>query len=436
MSIASVGAFPVAVTDSAVVISNLTLDNPDIIQYFKQLPEEERPRAAVRAFEIGVFCLQRTQLGHSMDFVRSEVERLMNSAATAISNVPAQLEQKLGGDTGALAPIRTAVNAAKEAIDGKAQEVTNLFNLHLDPTKPDATLGKALSTVKELINPENPLSVQQKIESAIASVSQKDGTLAAAVKTAVTEALTKLENAVENLRNALLKEKGKEEAKEKGPGKGGDFEDQLYPVLQRIAKPFGDLVVDVHNDHKAGDFVVSLDHNTIPGKEVKVAIDAKSGKEYLPNSERVLAESKKNWNAQAAMLVFAGSDFVPLEQVNPFGPLANGFVCVYDKEVEDATFLAAAYRISRLEAIREVQRELGVIEPAAIEEKIKQAATKLRELSTLKRDITGATTAVTNLWTFVDRIQRELFDLLDQARLALGSNTPLPDIPKEPTAAS
>jgi hypothetical protein len=236
----------------------------------------------------------------------------------------------------------------------------------------------------------------------------------------------RIEDKIDDVKNLLVGEEKVAAVKEATPIKGGDYEDLVYPALQLVAMPFGDTVEDVHNQNKAGDFVIHLGPDTVPGKQVKMVVDAKNTHLGLPECERVLTESKATWGASAALVVFAAPGRVPNEKLSPFGQLANGFVCVYDRENEDAVFLAAAYRLSRQQAIREVQRAAGVFEPEVVQQKIMQAAAKLKELSTLKRKITAVTTGVNELWQFTDRVQRELFDTLDEARVALGGKTPLP----------
>lgn len=85
----------VIVEDSQVRFEGLTVANPDVVQYFKQKPEAQRPEAAVRAIELGVFCLQRAELGQSLEFVRLEVERLIQASKGAVDNLPEVLRAKL-----------------------------------------------------------------------------------------------------------------------------------------------------------------------------------------------------------------------------------------------------------------------------------------------------------------------------------------------------
>src|SRR5207244_887067 len=67
----------------------------------------------------------------------------------------------------------------------------------------------------------------------------------------------------------------------------------------------GDKAEDVSNQNVPGDYLVTLDPDTIPGHVVRVAIDAKDKVMGLKACEDTLRESKGRWSTHGALLVFA-----------------------------------------------------------------------------------------------------------------------------------
>lgn len=49
----------------------------------------------------------------------------------------------------------------------------------------------------------------------------------------------------------------------------------MFTYIDRIAASFGDKAEDVSNQNVAGDYLVSLDAETVPGQSIRLAIDAK-----------------------------------------------------------------------------------------------------------------------------------------------------------------
>ncbi|OFV94891.1 MAG: hypothetical protein A3F68_01680 [Acidobacteria bacterium RIFCSPLOWO2_12_FULL_54_10] len=283
----------VSVTDSAVNISSLTLDSPDVIQYFKQLPEEDRHGAAIRAFEIGVFCLQRVQMGHGLDFVRLEVQKLIQSAENAISKVPKLVEEKLGGETGPLAPVRTAVTGAQNAIHQKLNEVGGLFSQHLDPANAETTLGRALTMLRDLTNPERSDSVQQRIGAAIATIAQTDGTLVTTIKREVENATSSLREAVNALTVAYAGKKGAEEALEETTVKGEKFEhEETLPIIRDWAQTIGAEFQHIGPQNQPGDFLINMKDTGMGPCALNLVVEARDQKDRFGRSR--IAEHMNN----------------------------------------------------------------------------------------------------------------------------------------------
>lgn len=402
----------VSIEGAKVSVNELVLVDEEAAKFLADMNEAERPEAVCRALKVGLILSRDSVTVAKADFVRAEFSKLKG-----------EIEQFWE-------------NEVRNKIDDSLSEF-------FDPQ--NGTLPKTLreylgddGKLSQLFNEENTAGVTFKLKDLLKN--ELTGENSSFIKSLdpsdenspIGRLAKRIESKVQDLRDAVVGEEAAEAVVETGPQKGRPFEELLLPRIEQISKVFGDTVQDVHNQNRAGDFVVDLEPETLPGHRIKMVIDAKDEKLGRPESERILEDSKKNWTAVSSMLVFASSDQPPSAAFSPFGRIAQGYVCVFDKETEDPSILEGGYRFLRLDAVRAYQRQLGVVEPASVGEKIEQAVVKLRELSTAKRRITAVRKSLDELWAFVGSIQADLRDTLTEAWEALGMKKPLPEIEEEP----
>jgi hypothetical protein len=265
----------VIVEDSQVRIDGISIHNPDVVLYFRNKREEDRAQAAVRALELGVFCLQRAEVGQSLEFVKLEVERLIQASSKAVEKLPEEIRSKLSGEDSPTAHITTTVQSVQSSVREKLNEVRALFDTHLDPSKGDATLGKALIALGAMLDPRREDSVQKRVEATIQSLSGSEGAISQAVKTTVESVVAPLRTAVETLSLAVAKESGTQEALASTTEKGFQFEDQLLPCLQSWAASVGAELEYSAPQNQPGDFVLTLGETSISGLPLKIVIEAR-----------------------------------------------------------------------------------------------------------------------------------------------------------------
>jgi hypothetical protein len=288
----------VILEDSRIRFEGLTVASPDVIQYFKQKPDEQRPEAAVRAIELGVFCLQRAELGQSLEFVRLEVERLIQASRNAVDGLPEVLRTKLTAPDGPTAQVSSTVQSVQTAIAGKLTEVQQLFEKHLDPRQTETTLGKALQELKHLLDPTRDDSVQKRVQNSVESIVATDGTLARAVKKAVEDATAPLQAAVTTLSLALERERGAQEVLAESPDKGYQFEEELLPLLRDWSVAVGADLEYTAPQNRPGDFVLTLRDTSLGPGPLRIVIEARdreSGWGRFRISEQMSA-SLSEWN--------------------------------------------------------------------------------------------------------------------------------------------
>ena len=121
----------IEITSDRLIIHNLQITGKDAPTYLLQVPESERNNAIIRALEVGIFCLERTQTAQDVEFVKRQIQSLLAEVKELVGSVPKTVEQELLGKIGTaegqvLAPIQTQVHFASRQITNKLDDVKNL----------------------------------------------------------------------------------------------------------------------------------------------------------------------------------------------------------------------------------------------------------------------------------------------------------------------
>lgn len=128
----------------------------------------------------------------------------------------------------------------------------------MDPDSRASTLGQALGSLKDLLDPARSDSIQGSLTEAIRHVTGEDGTLAACVKTTVTEAVQPLAEEVSRLGKQMAADGAVEEALAQTTKKGTPYEESIVGELQLWARTAGAGVSHVGGDNRPGDVIVEL----------------------------------------------------------------------------------------------------------------------------------------------------------------------------------
>jgi hypothetical protein len=398
----------VVVEDASVRIEQLVVTNPDVVQWFKQIEESQREPMAVRALELGVFCLQRAQLGSSVDYVRGEIDKLIAAVEKAISTVPEELKEKLSGDSGPLMDVK-----------GTLEEVRDLFTNNLDPDKQTTTLGNALIRLRDLLDPSRDDSVQKRVDSAVNSIAQVDGKLAEAVKKAVTDGTEGLRQAVDGLRNAVVGKKAEEEVVSRTPEKGFEFEEELKPILQRWASVAGaDSPDHVGPQNLPGDFVITLKDTglaTIPMRIVIEARDRETGWGRARIIEQ-MTSALKQWDGNCGVYVSKDQSGLARE-IGEWSELSceGGPIvaCVAEHLVTALRFLIVDAKL------REAAKVRKDFDSSTVTGQLARFRTALNHLKNIKTKVTGVRNLLPEIEQAADSMRDEINDALAQIESAL-----------------
>jgi len=200
--------------------------------FLRTVDEDEVASILTQAIEVGVFCLERARMTQDTEFIRRQVDQILNRVEAAVRKIPEETQKalvaKIGSSNGqVLAPIKEMIETASKVSTDRVKEVRTLLTQEIDPDKETTTLGKALRTLRNLLDPKRSDSVQNTLEEAVKTVTGRDGALARAVKEVVGEAIKPVATELDKLAKEVRGREAAEEALEQTTKKGPDYENEV-----------------------------------------------------------------------------------------------------------------------------------------------------------------------------------------------------------------
>jgi hypothetical protein len=252
----------ISLTDDAVIINNLALYAPHVMEYLDGVPEGDRVRALTSATEVGFFCLERASNATDLDFVRERCEAVIAEVTRIAEKIPGEIEAELlkrvgSNDGQVLAPVKEMVEQATKATGESLFEVRDLLNKELDPDRESSTMARALKKINLLLTEDHPGSVQATVGAAVSGIAAADGALADRVAVVVTQQLKPLNEEVHRLALEVRGEAAASEALAQTTAKGGTFEEQTVAEVEGWASPPGAEVEHTGPDNGKGDVRVT-----------------------------------------------------------------------------------------------------------------------------------------------------------------------------------
>ncbi|MBD2415643.1 hypothetical protein FACHB389_32815 [Nostoc calcicola FACHB-389] len=271
----------IEIRDDRIIINNLEIRLFEASDYLYQLPDYEHEAACIKAFEMGFFCLQRTQNISDTQFVKQQFNALLNELYEAVNEIPntisAQLANKIGtADGQLLAPLQGQINLTTAIMDAQIKAVSDFLNQEFNPSQETSVFGSAVQKIQNLLDENRTDSLQGVFSAAIANVTTKDGVLAAAVKAVVSESVKPLADEVEKLAQQVREKELIESVLEQTIARGMSYEEALVVELQPWAKLYGAEITHVGNDKQPGDIVLKFSANSIAATDLSIVIEARN----------------------------------------------------------------------------------------------------------------------------------------------------------------
>ena len=407
----------VEIMGSKIVVRDLTLDDQETAQILGEYQPDEQIGVLKQAIRLGLIVRRQASTVGNVDFVKLEFQNLKQEMEKYWKD---QVVKKIDETT------KTYFDASEGILPRKLAQYFG----------GDGEKGK----LGELFNEKNTESIPYQFRQMLKTELTGEGSaflkaLDPDDKNSPIGRLKKnLQDPIVSLRDKVVGKEAAKEVAETGTQKGAPYEDLVYRYVDQIGASFGDKVEDVSNQNVAGDYVSTLNPETVPGQSIRIAIDAKDKLMGMKACEDTLRDAKGRWDAQVALLVFAKEEQTPFSSPIGVRKLHEGYVCVFEKEDLDSRVLQTAYLMARIDAVRSVQRSVVQVDPALVQEKLEQAVQKLKDFVTLKRKITSTQNDLGSIREFVDTLHRECRENLEDAWHALGIKEPIPSLVEESQA--
>jgi len=406
----------VLVLDRTVRITDLEVPRKDVAEFLRTVEENEIELTLIQAIEVGVFCLERARMSQDTEFVRRQVDQLLNRVEAAVGQVPQEtlkvLVAKIGTDNGqVLAPIKEMIETASQVSTDRVKEVRTLLTQEIDPDKETTTLGKALRTLRDLLDPKRSDSVQNTLDQAVKTVTGKDGALARAVKEVVSEAIKPVAAELDSLAREVRGRDAAEEALEQTTKKGPDYENEVLDCLQQWAGLLGAEVHHVGTDNRPGDILIKMPANGVLGIPLLIVIETRDrqsavGRKVISDTLNKAMAERKGTAAVYLSKTAAGLAAEIGEWADGTADCGPFVACTHENLSIAIRWLVIQRRIA------EASQRTVAVDSNAILQQIQRIRTSLDRVKTMNRKVTDVRSSA-------NEIQAEAEGLRDEVRASL-----------------
>lgn len=218
-----------------------------------------------------------------------------------------------------------------------------------------------------------------------------------------------------------------EAARERGTQKGLEFEDHVLPVLELIHGPLGDEVIHVGKQYGAdntqtGDFVIKINPRETRGRDLRIAVETKTGRITNPKSTEELAGALSNREAAAAILVFDGVEDAQSVLVGRrYGQRsANTFAVVLDPDDGNELALEVACRYARALALASLDAG-SPLDGQRLLEQCERLGKVIDSAADIKRGANEARRGLERIDNSYETLRTDAFVVLDEIRTQLAA---------------
>jgi hypothetical protein len=372
-----------------------------VARYLAMFPAERRGEELIRAVTLGVHGLAATSMRATVDDMKHEVRRIIESAAAAAdSHLGVALEAGRVELAAHFDPdVRSSLTARTVA---ELEELHATTLARLDPDRSDSHTGKLMTSITDLLGPGGLLA--QRLEAAFDSTEAESG---------FGRLLDTFERRFQEMRDLVVGDQQREAESARGTAKGIEFEDEVEALLRREARALSGCVVErtghvggtLGSHSKVGDFVVVLSDGTT------VAVEAKNTARIgLTGSTGILTEldqAMDNRNATWSVCI-SNVDAYPGE-VGSFAVYGNRILVVEDG---DGTLTGVALRWIAAAASATAPGD-DQIDAAAALERLARIRDLAQHFSRSKKILTTAQTGLESVREDLDSLRSQLLDLVD-----------------------
>jgi len=433
----------IEIGQNSVRIIQLEVPAKEVADFLRAVPVEEQGFILTKAIEVGVFCLERGRIAQDTDFVKRKISELLTHVEQAVVGIPAKAElalvQQMGTFDGqVLSPVKKLVSDASSETTKRINELRSLLSDELDPRNAKSTLGGALQSLRDLLNPKNSDSIQSALDCAVNKATAENGALAKAVKTQVEEALKPLVTEMDGLAKEIRGQEAAAEALEQTTLKGAPYEEEVTGVLQDWAQSVGAEVYHVGGDNQPGDIIVVLRGDDVIADRMTIVIEARDRCSRAMGRKAISADMATKLaqrNADAGVYLSRTQDGLSLREIGEwaegqcdYGPWV---ACTQQHLITAVRFLIVQRRLA---ALRAAALEL---DSASIEQHVKTIRTSLGRVRTIKTKLTELGTCSDVIGAQADQLREEIKEAITSIedalrsahckKAAMGTSAPVPE---------
>jgi hypothetical protein len=407
-------------TDSRTVDVHVSTDDPDIVSWLRQFPEEEWEVRAATALRIGVLALRQASGFIDREAIRQEGKDLTRTIEDQVTKSIGTLVGPESNLLRLLDPQRTdgLVQQMRQAVDGELTENNEKVLAAFDLNRPESALSrlvnffqnvqKAIRSDFTLDNPDSAMSVMlRELDATLGEYEKRNQ----AFRDEVSKTLGELS--------------GRKQAEDQGTLHGGVFEDRVTDFVLKNAMASGDIgrrtgtTTGVIKNCKVGDCTIELGNDSQFAGECMV-IEAKEDASYdLRKALDEIDTGRRNRGADVGVFVF--SRRTAPSQLRALARHGRDIIVVWD--ADDPTtdvYFDAALTLARALVFEHHRGAQADVDFAALEKAIESVAKRADQLNSIRTYGQTVETAGQKIMTEVGIAQRDLVSQVEILREQLG----------------
>jgi hypothetical protein len=392
------------------VIRDLTLIDAGLAAFVRNRPETERLALLERALRIGLAALQDAGASLDVDAVRREFEVMVRQAEALNDRLATRVDELLRTN---FADGDGRLPRTLEAFLGDRGKLRTFTRELFDEDRRDSALGRMRLLLGSYFDGDASRLAHLLDPTRLGSPLHQFRTEVSKGFEVLNDRLTAMEAAA----SARASERARSAAK------GADFEDLVEDllahslrgtdhVLERTADAAGHVL-----GSKKGDFVVTLDPDTVRGTSVRLVVECKD----RPISGRAMRDelvaAKQNRDAAVGLVVFSTAH-APAG-ITPFDVRTGDVYCVIDPGRPEPATLEAAFRLARLLALSTVRGSDAAVDADAVRTALRRIESELEALRALKTRLTAIGTAANAVSAGLDQLRAAVMARVAEAEAEL-----------------
>jgi hypothetical protein len=382
---------PVVLGDAYLAINQLAVYGAPVDAARECVKRGEDLEVSVRRMlDIGAALVQHGGNQATLDSVRSEVDRLVETVSlTVAENLPRSVKEQLAG-------FREVLGAYMDA--GRAESVQR----QLEKIMQAGARSQRQEVTKALLDEHGPFAVFK---------ADLDGRL---------KGVGELLPHVVALREQLSAAERVGAEHERGTAKGADYEQTVGETLAQSLAPFRDTVEHVGTElgsdrNRCGDYVATLNPATTGGADVRVVVECKARPRIGVRAAMTeLEKAMGNREATAGLLVLDNSDGTALGGLSLRTYPGNRVVVHLDREKPEPLALEIACQLVREFASASARSQERSVDLSALESDLASLTDAVEKAKAIASGVKVARRGIQNIEDAYMRLRSDATDALAQ----------------------